>query len=117
MIGKVVNRAKPVTNHRDWLIIEKHKKLRKLYGKPTLCENCGATENIEYANISKTYSSDRSDYKTLCRSCHRKYDYEPTKDCKNGHLYTPENTAIRKRQGRNDSRMCLECRLINNRRR
>jgi hypothetical protein len=106
-----------VTNHRDWRIIEIHKRLRKLHGPPTVCEHCGKTENLEYANISKEYSDDISDYKQLCRSCHRLYDYIPTTHCGNGHKYVKENTAIRVKEGRRESRICLDCRKNDNDRR
>lgn len=50
---------------------------RKL-GKANKCEDCQSLANkkYEWANISGKYKRDISDYKQLCTSCHRKYDYK-----------------------------------------
>ena len=51
--------------------------VRKL-GKPLLCSNCNKTsENIRefhWANISKKYRRDISDWKRLCAKCHSAFD-------------------------------------------
>lgn len=46
------------------------------YGRPSECEHCGTTVKRMYnwANISQQYKRDRSDWKRLCVSCHKKYD-------------------------------------------
>ena len=46
---------------------------RKL-GKPKKCMNCNNTENLEWANKSRKYMRDLTDWISLCRSCHAKYD-------------------------------------------
>lgn len=45
-------------------------------GKPRKCEHCGtlSAKKFEWANISKKYIRDASDWIRLCTSCHRKYD-------------------------------------------
>lgn len=58
--------------------VAKHMWLYKHYGKASSCENkvCAFKnpKRYEWANISKTYKRDRSDYIQLCPSCHRKFD-------------------------------------------
>ena len=57
----------------------KHQWLRRIYGKATHCENKKCTsknpKRFEWANISKKYFRRRNDWKQLCASCHRKYDF------------------------------------------
>lgn len=51
-----------------------HQWMRKEYGIPTKCDECGTTEakRYEWANISGKYNRDREDFRGLCVSCHRK---------------------------------------------
>lgn len=86
--------------------VAKHIWLTTHYEKGDVCEECGTTSasRLEWANISGKYLRDRSDYKVLCPSCHRKMDLKST-HCKNGHEYTPETTYIT-RQGWKDCRIC-----------
>ena len=52
-----------------------HAWVRRRFGKPDHCEDCGATEvRFEWANKSRTYKRDRLDWMMLCISCHRKHD-------------------------------------------
>lgn len=63
-----------------------HKYLTVTYGKPTVCEQCGSTKPIDWANKTGKYLRDRSDWLQLCRKCHFYYDglnktlrrYKPT---------------------------------------
>jgi hypothetical protein len=57
----------------------RHRRIEKLLGKPSKCEHCGITEAKQYdwANISKEYKLDTSDWKRLCRKCHVIYDRIP----------------------------------------
>ena len=52
-----------------------HYKVRKIRGKPSLCEQCGTTtaKRFDWANISGNYD-DPSDYIRLCKKCHYKHD-------------------------------------------
>ncbi len=54
-----------------------HGWISKKLGKPRDCANCHRTDRkrYEWANISKTYRRDLSDYIRLCTSCHRLFDY------------------------------------------
>jgi hypothetical protein len=55
---------------------ELHKWLEKKLGKPKKCQFCN-TRNAkvyDWANISKEYKREKSDWIRLCRSCHIKYD-------------------------------------------
>jgi len=102
---------------RDWRYIDLHKWIRKVKGIPEVCVECGKTGKwIEWANISHKYKKDPSDYQAMCRSCHRKYDYNPKPACGNGHLYTPETMVMRFREGRRPNRVCLVCRKNDNNR-
>lgn len=56
-------------------------------GKPRICVECGITtaKVYDWANISGEYRRDLSDYKRLCRSCHKKFDdHSLTKGSRNG---------------------------------
>jgi hypothetical protein len=54
----------------------KHKVLRKMYGTPQTCEQCGTTENLQWSNKSGEYKEDRNDWQSLCAKHHQHYDYE-----------------------------------------
>lgn len=61
-----------------------HKRVRTLYGKPSLCELCNSTEAkvYDWANVSGKYdTTDRLDWKRLCRKCH--IDFDKSSDVKN----------------------------------
>ena len=46
-----------------------------MLGKPLICRNCGETEKrIEWANKSREYKKDVTDWIELCNKCHFKYD-------------------------------------------
>lgn len=51
-----------------------HRYIERKYGKPVICEECGATEKLNWANISGEYKRDRDDWKQLCSSCHKIHD-------------------------------------------
>lgn len=51
-----------------------HTWVSRRLGRPETCEDCGTTEDLQWANISKEYKRDVSDWKALCRVCHRKFD-------------------------------------------
>ena len=46
------------------------------FGKPSVCEHCDTrnAKKYEWANISKSYKRERSDWVRLCTSCHQTYD-------------------------------------------
>ena len=60
-----------------------HRWLRITYGKAYKCENNNCNyknpKMFEWANISGIYKRDRSHYKMLCSSCHKKLDYTEQK--------------------------------------
>ena len=53
-----------------------HQWIENNLGTPSLCSDCGSTtaKKFEWANISGKYRRDLSDWKRLCRSCHRFFD-------------------------------------------
>lgn len=51
-----------------------HNWIKREYGKAERCEECGATEYVDWANISQTYIKDISDWKQLCRKHHIAFD-------------------------------------------
>jgi hypothetical protein len=53
-----------------------HLRVASMRGTPSRCEDCGVEESptgYEWANLTGNYD-DVSDYRRLCRSCHRKFD-------------------------------------------
>lgn len=62
-------------NKHEWVIVR--------LGRPTTCERCGKTgltgHKIHWANKSRTYKRELSDWMRLCASCHRVYDSKPRK--------------------------------------
>ena len=52
--------------------------IRKQLGRPDTCEHCGINGlrglKIHWANKSREYKRDLSDWLRLCVSCHKKYD-------------------------------------------
>lgn len=54
-----------------------HMWVQKWLGTPTECKLCGAVGNghkMHWANISKTYKRDITDWIRLCVKCHKNYD-------------------------------------------
>ncbi len=54
-----------------------HQMMNKIYGRPQECEgkNCkGTSKRYEWASVRKIYTTDRNEWKRLCRSCHIRYD-------------------------------------------
>lgn len=55
-----------------------HDWITKHYGQPKQCINCGLKDVkrvYHWANISLEYKRDIGDWRRLCVSCHRLYDY------------------------------------------
>jgi len=57
-----------------------HAWISREFGKPDKCDDCGETGlfrcKIHWANKSKLYKRDISDWVRLCVPCHKKYDME-----------------------------------------
>jgi hypothetical protein len=76
--------AKKGSNHPNWKgndakYLTKHIDIYRKYGKANKCENkkCPRIcKQYEWSNISGKYLRKRSDYRMLCISCHRRYDYK-----------------------------------------
>jgi hypothetical protein len=64
-----------------------HGRLKTARGLPRYCEVCGTddlSKTYDWANLTGRYE-DFDDYKRMCRSCHRKYDWQnpPRKGVRN----------------------------------
>lgn len=60
----------------------KHQRYVRTHGKAEKCENSKCTrksKNYQWSNISNKYLESRSDWKELCVSCHRKFDFKKKK--------------------------------------
>lgn len=72
--------------------------------KPLACGHCGRIDQrLDWANISREYHRDLSDWIALCRKCHRAYDRQP--NCPKGHPRTPDNLKVGP-DGRARCRVC-----------
>lgn len=55
-----------------------HERVRKWLGKAKRCDVCGKhkrNKNYQWANLTGDYNN-TNDYKQMCVSCHRKYDFK-----------------------------------------
>ena len=52
-----------------------HKWVQRQLGKATKCSKCGEeNKRIDWANVSREYKREISDWMQLCSTCHGKYD-------------------------------------------
>lgn len=57
-----------------------HKWMTNNFGKPDKCFNCnGDKPRVEWANISREYKRDITDWLKLCSSCHKYFDVNKDK--------------------------------------
>lgn len=59
-----------------------HVRVENRHGKPMKCEVCGTRDPLktyDWANLSGKYH-DSSDFKRMCRSCHKKFDLARRKE-------------------------------------
>ena len=107
-----------------------HKWVYKQMGQPSICDECHRTDQpkYEWANISREYKRDLTDWRRLCKKCHQRYDdvgrrvwearfangtatgyTTPAKThCKRGHEYSSTNAYVYK--GNNFCRLCRKIR-------
>lgn len=56
-----------------------HSWINRKLGKPNTCENCKKSglvgRQIHWANVSREYKRDLTDWKRLCKKCHEIYDH------------------------------------------
>lgn len=53
-----------------------HRWIRRHLPESELCQFCNVNKSRDLANITQIYNRDFSNWKYLCVSCHKKYDYE-----------------------------------------
>lgn len=62
----------------DASYVSKHLWMKRFFGSPMVCENCKitapTTRHIHWANLSRKYKRERSDWVRLCVKCHYRYD-------------------------------------------
>lgn len=88
-----------------------HDWIKVYYGRASLCENklcADISKTYDWANISGKYKRKISDWKQLCRSCHKKFDWKPKKYCINRHKIDGNNLWINNR----GNRVCKKCKAI-----
>ena len=53
-----------------------HSWIKRKLGKPNYCDVCKtvSTKRFEWANISKKYKRELSDWRSLCSKCHHRFD-------------------------------------------
>ncbi len=80
MKGKIKEKN-PSWKGENALYSAKHRWIRRHYGNPDKCEDCGTIGNkvngrwnIDWSNIDHKYRRNREDYSGRCHECHDKYD-------------------------------------------
>ena len=51
-----------------------HHWIKRCLGKPKICLHCGSTRNLQWANKTRKYEREISNWISLCVRCHAKYD-------------------------------------------
>jgi len=83
-----------------------HNWMRYNFTKPKLCAICNNEKQLDWSNISGNYIRDISDWRALCRKCHKRIDtIGNTTHCRKEHEMTPENTYTYS-DGRVECRIC-----------
>ena len=54
-----------------------HARIKILWGKADICDFCGSTNTVNWANKDHTYRLIREEWLKLCRKCHVNYDKGP----------------------------------------
>lgn len=88
-----------------------HDWIKNHYGKASKCENNSClhiSETYDWANISGKYKREISDWKQLCRSCHKKIDWKPKIYCIRRHRLEGNNLSVNNR----GNRVCKKCKSI-----
>jgi len=92
-----------------------HYWVEKQLGKPMKCSKCLAEDKSRYhwANISKSYKREISDWVRLCVKCHLNMDKVPggprKEFCVRGHKMEEPNLYIKPSTG---TRECRECKKL-----
>jgi hypothetical protein len=73
--GAVANEKHPLWSADKVTYFAVHAWVRRHFQRPDTCDFCGR-DNVRFhwANISKQYTRDRSDWHNLCVKCHNQYD-------------------------------------------
>lgn len=85
-----------------------HYWVEKVMGRPAECSSCDKTTGtFEWSNISGEYKREKSDWRRLCPSCHRRIDINGAIDiCRRGHKLTKQNIYIRRSRVQKECRTC-----------
>ena len=57
-----------------------HSWIQRKLGKAIVCEKCGKKDKCHWANKSRKYKRDVSDFMSLCPQCHKEYDAKCSKE-------------------------------------
>lgn len=84
-----------------------HSYIKRRLPKADHCWVCDEVKPLDLANLSQQYTRDVSDWAWMCRSCHRKHDWEAKygNKCRNGHEYTEASLYVH-----NGKKACKICR-------
>lgn len=113
-----------------------HRWMARHFPKANSCDECGLEGKTQYASIGHVYTRDRKDWRELCQSCHQRLDDHPFSrggmthseetrakiaaakraadkptHCRRGHLFTEENTIVKK----DGYRRCRTCNNVRER--
>ncbi len=69
--GKMVKKKEEYSNGYDAV----HEWVERWIGLRKKCEKCGSKKFLELSNKSGNYFREKSDWQTLCKKCHHRYDY------------------------------------------
>ena len=68
------NNPNYINDWNDLSTNAKHRRIKKVIERPTICPVCKLTKKLDLCNLNHEYNNIISEWKFMCSSCHKKYD-------------------------------------------
>jgi hypothetical protein len=75
-----------------------HKWVKDQLIKPQVCQDCNQPKELDLANISGEYNRDVSDWRWLCRKCHKAFDKDRIGETSKMYTKYESGTYLRKKE-------------------